>query len=274
MSLPFHRLFSMPAIEGLRVARGYIHRGQEVSIEAAVLLVEKVEADATSFDLEAAIQLHPIIDSGVELSGCAFYQQCLYDIILHRQPNWAKLMTLGRERFVKKLSVDERALFRLADLLEIPPTESIIRWWDTLTGQVRFRTDQSKLVQARAAEKLTLDHEQNLIDSAGLSLKAKWTAIEDNTAGYDVLSYIRGDFGPLNKLIEVKSTIASPLRFYISRNEWENAEKYGEAYFFHVWDMKQSPPILYEKKASEIAPHIPQDNAKGKWKNVEIPLGI
>lgn len=45
-------------------------------------------------------------------------------------------------------------------------------------------------------------------------------------------------------MIEVKSTIASPLRFIVSRNEWEQADKFGPAYLFHVWDMQKNPPVL------------------------------
>lgn len=115
--------------------------------------------------------------------------------------------------------------------------------------------------------------------SLGITEEPVWTAIEDNTAGYDVLSYEKNDFGLINKLIEVKSSMASPLRFFVSRNEWEQAVKFGDAYHFHIWDMKQtkpiqSNPILYERMAADIAPHIPNDNAKGKWKNAEIPLHI
>lgn len=73
-----------------------------------------------------------------------------------------------------------------------------------------------------------------------------------------------------NKLIEVKSTISSPLRFFVTRNEWKQAEKVGSAYLFHIWDMTKEPPILHKRLTPEIAPHIPTDNEKGAWNIAEI----
>jgi hypothetical protein len=65
----------------------------------------------------------------------------------------------------------------------------------------------------------------------------------------------------------------SPLRFIVTRNEWEQAEKFGPAYLFQVWDMQKAPPVLYERTSEQVAAHIPSDNEKGKWKTAEIPLG-
>jgi uncharacterized protein DUF3883 len=92
-------------------------------------------------------------------------------------------------------------------------------------------------------------------------------------AHYDVLSYDLEGVVEVNIMIEVKSTINSPLRFFLSRNEWNTAEKIGAAYHFHVWDMSADPPILYERSVDDIRPHIPSDNDKGKWSNVAIPVG-
>jgi len=74
-------------------------------------------------------------------------------------------------------------------------------------------------------------------------------------------------------MIEVKSTVASPLRFIITRHEWDQASKIGSAYIFHVWDMAKAPPVLYERTSAQIASHIPADNEDGKWESVEILLG-
>jgi hypothetical protein len=98
--------------------------------------------------------------------------------------------------------------------------------------------------------------------------------LEDNTAGYDILSYDPGSPVPTKRLIEVKSTIASPLRFILSRAEWQKAKGVGAAYSFHVWNMQPDPPVLYVKTVENVAPHIPGDFEKGKWKTVEIPVAI
>jgi hypothetical protein len=128
--------------------------------------------------------------------------------------------------------------------------------------------------RARLAEQLTLSRERELLRKSGIDRPPRWMAIEDNTVGYDVLSYTNGQFGLLNKLIEVKSTIASPLRFHVSRNEWEQAKQFGEAFVFHVWDLQSDPPILHERTVLQVLMHIPTDNEKGRWSNVLIPVNI
>src|SRR5690606_36504019 len=123
------------------------------------------------------------------------------------------------------------------------------------------------------AEELSLEHERKRLRTNGIDREPKWMAIEDNTVGYDILSYELGPVALKNKLIEVKSTIASPLRFYITRNEWQHDQEVGDAYCFHIWNLQPTPPVLYVKLASDIAPHIPDDNENGKWTVAEIPVG-
>lgn len=277
-SLPFARLFSMPAFEGLRILRLYLEQRPHDSPVALVTIIRKVEADAHSLDLEAALDLHERVAKDAPPQGVTFYRVCLASVLLIELPEWAKLVTLGRGRFIKRLKAaefrDVRSLFRQARLLDEPPEDDDIAWWDELQSHVRSQQNVEAMKRARFAEQLTLDRERALLRKAGIERPPRWMSIEDNTVGYDVLSYIRGEYGLLNKLIEVKSTIASPLRFYVSRNEWDQAQEFGDSFLFHVWDLQQDPPVLYERTVSQVRPHIPDDREKGKWKNVLIPVNI
>jgi len=268
----------MPAFEGLRIFRAHVQRRPEEKVSRLVEILRNTEPNAASYDLDAAIMLHDIVPKDAPHTGVMFYRVCLRAVLIRELPEWAKLMTLGRGRFIKRLYSHEyrdvRSLFRQALLLEDPPSAGDIEWWDDIQAQVRRQKDAEKMQQARAAEQLSIDYESKRLVSLGLPLKPVWMAIEDNTVGYDVLSYNPGEFGPLNKLIEVKSTIASPLRFFLTRNEWEQGEKFGKAYVFHVWDIRKHPPVLYEKTVAQIAPHVPQDNEKGQWKTALIPIGV
>ena len=89
-----------------------------------------------------------------------------------------------------------------------------------------------------------------------------------------LLSYDPGKPDPTNKLIEVKSTIASPLRFILTRREWDKAIEAGAAYCFHIWDLTQDPPVLHVRSVDSVAPHVPADVEKGKWRTLEIPVAI
>ena len=167
----------------------------------------------------------------------------------------------------------KRAVPQNAGLLVSPPTQDVVEWWDTISHEVKLETDLDKMAQARAAEKLTWDAEKERLLAMGIDTDPIWVGLDDNTAGYDILSYELAEAGTVNKLIEVKSTVASPLRFFVTRNEWTQAQKAKDSYFFHVWDMKKSPPVLHIRTVEQVEPHIPTDNDKGKWSNAEIPVG-
>ncbi|MFH2135701.1 MAG: DUF3883 domain-containing protein [Pseudomonadota bacterium] len=243
-----------------------------------VEIVKNTDSNVSSYDLDASIVLHDLVPKDTAYSGVLFYRVCLGAALLKELPEWAKLMTLGRGRFIKRLKSEEyrdiRSLFRQARLLDEQPSADDVQWWDDIQAHVRRYNDAEKLRRAREGEQLSISYERTRLAKLGITLEPRWMAIEDNTVGYDVLSYNPGQFGPLNKLIEVKSTIASPLRFFLTRNEWEQATKFGKAYVFHVWDMQKQPAVLYEKTVEQIYPHVPQDNQKGMWKTALIPVGV
>jgi len=277
-ALPFARLFSMPAFERLRVLRIHAQRRPGEQLFRLLEIVRNTEPGAASYDLDAAVVLHDLVPRDAPHLGVMFYRSCLKAALLLELPSWAKLMTLGRGRFIKRLQAEEyrdvRSLFRQSKLLDEPPSGGDIEWWDYIQAQVRLKNDAEKMRRARVAEQLSIEYERARLANLGLPMEPRWMAIEDNTVGYDILSYSPGKFGPLNRPIEVKSTIASPLRFYLTRNEWEQANKFGGAYVFHIWDLQNQPAILHEKNVEQIAPHVPLDNNKGQWMSALIPAGV
>ncbi|NKC27772.1 DUF3883 domain-containing protein [Ochrobactrum ciceri] len=156
--------------------------------------------------------------------------------------------------------------------MDDPTPHHVVVWWDIVSGYARLRSDQEKMEQGRFAEILTLDHERERLKAMGIDKQPEWPGFDDNYAGYDVLSYDHGHTGIQTRLIEVKSTSVSPLRFILTRNEWNKAEKSSDAYIFHIWDMSKDKPALHVRRVADIAPHIPADNGKGKWNNVSVPV--
>lgn len=265
------RLFSGPAFEGLRLMRRLLLEAPDAPVVEIISAINLTEPDAPTLDLEASLVLHELVDP-CDLEVQVFYRQCIRGVVLSRYPIWVKTMRLGRQVFVAKLDTDTRKLFQDAGLLIAPPSPDVVKWWDTIGHEVKLETDLEKMEQARAAEKLSWNHEKDRLLKLGIETDPLWVGLDDNTAGYDILSYEPGQPEKTNKLIEVKSTVASPLRFYVSRNEWNQAIKSKEAYFFHVWDMQKTPAILYVRSVAQVEPHIPTDNEKGKWSNAEIPV--
>ncbi len=261
----------MGAFEGLRVLRRWRPDHVGLSFSELATLIRAVDPDAAGYDYDAALHLDPLVRVAAPVDDATgFYQHCIEAAIPAFRPVWGRVITLGRKKFVHKLSRDESQCFRIAGLLEDPPTDSIIAWWDRVAALARLQADQARLERAREAERLSLAHESARLVKLGIAARAVWMSIEDNTAGYDIQSFDIGVDGPVNRLIEVKSTIVSPLRFRITRTEWEIARKFGNSYYFHIWDMQSRQ--LHERTVPDILPHIPTDNQRGRWENAEIPV--
>ena len=271
-TIPTERLYSLPCFEGLRLFRKYMVDHPDLPIPDLLSLIDSMEADAHSLDMEAVAYLSEFVEKNCPLDGHAFYQTCIRGVLLKHQPVWVKLMRQGRQRFVQKLNPNDRDIFAAAGLMEDPTPLHVVTWWDSVSSYARLLTDQEKMERGRTAEILTLEYERERLKVLGINIEPKWPGFDDNFAGYDVLSYDQGPHGIQNKLIEVKSTTASPLRFILTRNEWDKAQQAGNAYHFHVWDMNQTPPLLIERTVADVTPHIPVDNGKGRWTNTQVPL--
>lgn len=267
------RLFSLSCFEGLRLFRYYRIRFPSYSTLEIKDLIEKVEADGKSLDLNAALHFDKFLDKSCPLDGIQFYQECIKSVQLKFQPSWSRLLRQGRARFTRSLNSNEKDVFAAAGLLDDPLSHRVVKWWDDVSSFGRMINDRAKLEQGRRAEILTLDYEKSRLLKLGIDRQPQWLGLDDNYAGYDVMSYDLMPHGVANRLIEVKSTIASPLRFFVTRNEWNQAEASGNAYCFHVWDMSQDSPNLHIRSVEEVARHVPIDSGNGNWTLVEIPVG-
>jgi Domain of unknown function (DUF3883) len=273
VKLSFETMFAIGAFDALRTLREQTALHNDRSLQELSDLLRSTNASVAGLDFSTALVLHDLVPLEAEIEiPHMFYRSCIRAVILDHSI-WSKSITLGRSRFFGQLSRDELLCFRAASLANDPPDREVVVWWDEMAAASRQDLSAKALARARQAEELTLMREISRLTSLGIQRQPKWIAIEDNTAGYDVLSFDLGEYEPKNRLIEVKSTVASPLRFFLTRNEWEKALKYGDSYHFHVWDMSPEEPRLYERTAAQIAPHIPKDEERGKWANAEIPLG-
>jgi len=268
----FELLFSMPAFEGVKTIRTQIALNPALSLTEAVALVQKIELDVRALDLEASTALIELLPDGLPNDGVHFYRGCIRQLLLAYQPVWTRTMLQGRSRFYATLERDEQSLFRQTGILDEPPDDEFVTWWDVLSGEMRLVRAAEQLARGRGAERLTIAHEVQRLQRESINERPKWTGLDDNTKGYDVTSYEKKDGTLVNKLIEVKSTVASPMRFIVTRNEWDQADRSGAAYVFHIWDMTKQPPVLHVRTVEQVRIHIPSDNEKGKWKDAEIPL--
>ena len=252
---------SMSVIEALRIVRSYMRNDPSISVEQASRIARAIDASKVDYAAAAVLDLMMPSDSLEDDDAISFYRSCV-ETIVRRNPIWMKTISLGRQKFVQKLDRDAVSCFRSARLLDEPPTDQTVDWWDRLQSLGRRLADQSRLDQGREAERLSLIHEEARLRSLGIDRSPKWVAVEDNTVGYDILSYDPGLIEPVTRLIEVKS-FKGRERFFLSRNEWETAKKYGGAYSFHVWDLTNKR--LRQRSVAEVNSSIPVDNPGGRW---------
>ncbi|MBF9045465.1 DUF3883 domain-containing protein [Rhodobacterales bacterium HKCCE4037] len=271
-SISTERLFSLSCFEGLRLLRRYMAMHPSLPVPELLQIIDSVEADARSLDMEASVYLSEIVDHDCPLDGHLFYQNCIKGVLLRHQPIWAKQMREGRARFVRRLDPNDQDVFKAAGLLKDPTPRHVVRWWDMVSGFTRLVVDQEKMEQGREAELLTLAYERKRLSTEGIDREPEWPGFDDNWAGYDVLSYDRSPSGIVNKLIEVKSTKRSPMGFIVTKHEWQQAQRAGDRYVFHIWDMNEDPPKLYIRTVAEVKPHIPENKGKGLWSIAEIPV--
>jgi hypothetical protein len=270
----FERLFSMPSFEGARIIRNQITQSSNLSVTEAVAVIRKIELDVSALDLEASEALIGLLPTDLPNDGAHFYRGCIRQLLLAYQPVWARTMLQGRSRFYSTLERDEQSLFRQTGILEEPPDDAFVVWWDALNGAVRADRNAVLLERGREAERLTIAHEIQRLQREGIDARPRWTGLDDNTKGYDVTSYESREGTLVNRLIEVKSTVASPMRFIVTRNEWDQAEKFGASYLFHIWDISKNPPVLHIRTVDQVRIHIPSDNERGRWKEAVIPLAL
>src|SRR4051794_2271427 len=121
---------SMSAIEALRIVRSYMRREPELSFEEASRIASKLEASAVDYVSAEALDLVMSLD-GFEANEVMFYRSCIETVVL-ANPIWMKTMVLGRQKFVQKLDRDAASCFRCARLLDDPPSNEVVEWWDRL----------------------------------------------------------------------------------------------------------------------------------------------
>jgi hypothetical protein len=261
------RIFSMSAFEALRHLHTYRFAHPNLANEELIRLVSKLEVGA--IDYEAARMLDELVpDSLDHRDPISFFRSCI-EAAISQNDIWARSITLGRNKFIQKLDRDEVSCFRCAKLLDDPPSMETVAWWDRLQARGREVSQSATMERARGAEKLSLDFESRRLTKLGIDKPPVWMSIEDNTVGYDILSFDIGEAEPIAKLIEVKSFLGAR-RFYVTRNEWNTAIKFGARYVFHIWDMQTTTVV--EKSVQQVTSQIPSDRQGGIWSEAIIQL--
>ncbi len=260
------RILSMSAFEAAYLIRTYREKNPDLDTTDLIKTVRAVRADFYPHDYDAGIEIEARVPPQIITPLEAFFTAAIEAVIESRSPVWARLAPAGRNHVLQAIGVNGVQCLRSAGLLSSDSRAT--DWWDMLASANRGERDARLLAQGREGERLTLAYEKKRLLKEGIGRDPIWVAIDDNTVGYDILSYVWHDEAEVNRLIEVKTTLSVPPRLFLSRNEWITAERYGAAFEFHLWDLKTQHLTIYT--VDQIKAHIPADNGQGRWESVEI----
>jgi hypothetical protein len=227
----------------------------------------------SSLDYKAAVEIceeHGMSPFCPSLVRTEELRQTLFRLAVRFQPFWAKISFLGRDRVRAVLSDGPAQCLRYAGLLG-PIDESVRQWWDELAAHFRAEQSQKLLEIGRRGEQLSFQLETETVQRLGISEAPVWISIEDNTAGYDILSHRLTETGGLSKLfIEAKATTTSEYVFILTRHEWDVAAAVGSNFRFHFWYLPTT--AVWIATVEEVAIHIPTDHGLGLWDKVKLNL--
>jgi hypothetical protein len=266
--VPAERHFTTSAFTALFRIRQYVGAYGVEPVDAASSL-SVIDAGFAASDIEAGLSLHSLLPEPLagESAGIA-YRQVLDFLVEHHRPWWRSLFPSGREHVRTNLAEAEHQLLSDAGLFKRPASQDVMAWWYAIQARVRAEQNLRLSVQGGEAELWTLEFERKKLAGLGIELEPELTGFETNGAGYDIKSYDPGPFGPVARLIEVKSTRSKPPRLILTRGEWDAALQYGDAFEFHLWEIETKSLRIIP--SAEMATHMPQDCGGGRWLQVEV----
>ena len=185
------------------------------------------------------------------------YMNVVYNVIQNMDPSF--IIATDANKIIENAILDEAGLdqaeFVCLDEVDIPVPKAKNKYSVIRKESVK-KIDQLKKAKTNAkngllGEELVLTYEQERLRKIGredLISQIRWVSKEDDTTGYDIISFdvdFNGDIS--EKYIEVKTTEGScDSVFYISANEVDTMEKIKNNYYiYRVFNLKSKHPQLY-----------------------------
>ncbi len=169
--------------------------------------------------------------------------------------------------------------------------ELVISWWEELMYGISQKDDERNKQIGDIAEFLTYEFERERLSKDKVQnpgLIVRWVSRISDIYGYDIKS-IRGklllsEFELSSPIcIEVKGSEKKEIEyfsFYITRNEWEQAERNSDSYFFYFWsgintNYETACTGPYIISAQLIKDFIPVDSHECcKWQKCRLSINL
>ncbi|WP_342598073.1 DUF3883 domain-containing protein [Psychrobacillus sp. FSL H8-0483] len=264
----FVQYLKMSVVNAIFTLKKYQNTYPDKSIDEIIKLIRASKSYIFSFDYDTA----SILLRNWDFSKVNDLKEYIAQVLLQEQPKWLLQVPFGREIVADSLLdndyTDIIQCFNSAGLFDSNPDQETVEWWDKIAGFVRNNQNEENVKSGRLGEILSLNYEKERLIQ--FELEPKWISIENNFAGYDILSYNVN--GNLRKkiMIEVKTCKTLPITFYITNNEWKVAQEFGEGFVFHIWYLPKKE--LHILKVKDVETSIPCNRGNGKWQNILVKL--
>jgi hypothetical protein len=187
------------------------------------------------------------------------------------KPGFLLRITGGRDYFLNFIDENFEQILNDAGLYDEinldKEGEKIRYWWDDLSDFVRELVDDKKLILGREGEKKTLLYEIDKLNKLHIKKKPRWISYEDNTAGFDILSW---DENENEIFLEVKTTNNSNGLFYLTKNEWRFSISKKKKYFIYVWIQDQSEPKIITYDELNSNKFKIEDSSNAEWQTIKV----
>jgi Protein NO VEIN, C-terminal len=267
--IDINRCMTVAAFSAFVRIREHLAKNTSLDAASAVASLRQINADSTGLDYVGGIAIHGLLDDQVQwIDPHSGLRLVIGELVKISQPWWLRLVPYGRDKVRSALDVDQAQCFREAGLFDPVPTPEVIAWWDEVAATMRGAINAERMIRAREAERLSLEHERDRLKRLGIGHEPEWVSLEDNTLGYDIRSYDLNGGEVVTRLVEAKSTTSDSI--FITRNEWQNAAGAETQYVFQVWKLPER--AFAEYSVSAIRPCIPIDQGFGRWQKVLVAL--
>ena len=221
----------------------------------------------------------------------------LLSLAIKTTPVWMSFSNGPSDLLVSALPEGWKESMLCARLIDSDPDGHAEDWWESVRSRAVELDNAFRNKIGRIGEMLTMDFEKRRLISDNfpkLVDRIRWISEESDSAGCDIISFFglmrRGEVEPTKELlIEVKSSVAISrdfFWFYLTRNEWETAEKNEKQYLFYFWagidpdhklvpsDLGDNGPVI--APVSAVRNCIPMDavEGKGRWTECRVVVDL
>lgn len=255
------------AVEGWRAVSRQLAAAPHEAVGLAVMRL-KVSYATAGLDYATAQVILESLGPAHESSALAYQQ--LIEFEAEVGPTWLAVLPRGRRALRDALPTDAGECFRRAGAFDDNPAPEAVAFLDRLANIARAHANLTLIESGREAERMSFELEVARCSQMASAPPVEWVALDDNAAGYDILSSRLVNGRPSPKLVEVKSCRGRPLRLILTRNEWDTACRHHEAYTVHFWDMQEAR--LHELSWGDLRSHMPIDQGDARWDSATLNL--